>query len=481
MIPIVRTEKDIREIVFAAILALIIACGFLNMGNDLFTFLFFSFYVYLLFKHPDVALFVAILVINDCFSLMDKDILRMPGLFRIKDIFFISVFLPLAIRVFSKKSKLRQTVLSKAVWAIIIFTAIEFLYTILVKGQGANYTFRMGRRYLYYLLFFPMVYLIDDDTKFKRFLRLLTFAGISLAVLMVTQYLLGPATIIFKYASVVVQDLSSQNVLRSYVSGGNIVVIVFYLFLYRLLFDKKDYIVNILALILVFLGGVYLNFSRANIFGVIAGAGFALLIFLKSRKTMKIIISFAIFIIFLSFLLEGMKFYFGDSILNPVSFIFKHLETGLNDLIHQSGTFGFRLKDSAARMLLIKNNFLFGVGFIHPESRLLKIQTLTPGIITSDSGIITLLLDFGVGGLIWLTLLTAYFFKESKKAYKLSNDNFTRILILAAFSFYFSRLFSFLTLTDFVEYEGIVSISIALFMVNYAQKTLNDGTLNSNS
>ena len=46
-------------------------------------------YVLFLVRYPDMALFMAFLAIVSVFSIMDEDFLRVPYLFRLRDIFFM--------------------------------------------------------------------------------------------------------------------------------------------------------------------------------------------------------------------------------------------------------------------------------------------------------------------------------------------------------------------------------------------------------
>jgi len=467
-----------------AILLLSFFIGLLFLANSysLFALVGFFLYLWLLFKYPEIALFITILVVNDFFSLVSADFLRIPGVFRIKDIFLVMAFIPLAHKVYHKKIKFQLNNLSKSILLIMFFVVLEALITIIIRNQSFNYTIRMARRYLYFLLYFPMIYLIDDERKFKRFLSLLIISSAAFSLLMIIQYVIGPTKVIFKYAShVVMQQIVGEYVTRSYVLGSSLAIMIFFLYLFRLFFKVGNKAINLTMVFLTFLGGVYLGFSRANLFGVIAGLGFATFILLDFRWKIRIIATSFIFIFVLFFLLEGVKFYSENTISNPLYITYKSLVSGASDLANRTGTFGYRLKDSAARIALIKANPFLGVGFIHPLSGILKIRTLTPGITTNDSGIVTLLLDFGVTGIIWLGFLSIVFFKEAKRLCNILRENSTKVLVIAAFAFYFSRLFSFLTLADFVSYHGIVSICIALFIVTQVGKGICiDGFIGNN-
>src|SRR3989338_4962213 len=285
-----------------------------------FALLAFCLYLLLLFKYPEIALFITILVTTNIFSLMSEDFLRLPGAFRIKDIFFISAFIPLMISFYRGKLKFDMTILAKAVLVITFFVLVEILFTIFIKNQSVNYTIRMSRRYLYYLLYFPLIYLIDDEKRFKRFMFLLVGSSLIFSILMIVQYLAGSSIIIFKHASSVgIQRIAGEWVTRSYALGGGLAIIVFFIYIFRFFFGDGKKIINISLALLMFLGGVYLGFSRANLFGVIAGGAFAALIFLNTGKKIKVIIISVTLITLLFLVFEGIRLNPAKTIPNPIS------------------------------------------------------------------------------------------------------------------------------------------------------------------
>ena len=93
---------------------------------------------------------------------------------------------------------------------------------------------------------------------------------------------------------------------------------------------------------------------------------------------------------------------------------------------------------------------------------------------------VTLLLDFGAFGLIWLLTLSLIVFKRGFKIYKRTDNLFYKSVILGIIAFYFSRLFSFVTLADFVLYDGIVVISFSLvYLEVIGREALEDSAHNA--
>lgn len=450
----------------------------LNYFIPLF-FLLIAGFIWLILRRPEIALFVVVLSANDFFSLISEDIFRLPGVFRLKDLLFIIPCFVLFLQILQRKIILRRSLFSRTIWLITFFVILEVFLTMLVQQQGFNFTIRTGRRYLYYLLYFPLVYLINDDRKFKRFLSLILGATVIFSLLMIAQNILGDSYILFRFASSVgEQKIAGEYVTRTYVAGASLALIGFYFYFFRILLEKKYGWLNLCVLILTFFSGVYLKFGRANLFGAAAGLIFSVFIMLNMRLRIRAFLVTLIFGIMLFSSFQIIRLGSGKAVPNPVTLSFKSLLSGADDLRNKTGTFEFRLKDSAERIDLIKKHPIAGVGFVHPSSKIINSRGVWAEIITGDSGIITLLLDFGIFGIFWLFALTLVFFRKVKKLFFSVADSGRRSLVIALFAYYFSRLFSFLTLGEFVFQQGIVTLAMVLFILNYIEVNQN-GSINN--
>jgi len=166
---------------------------------------------------------------------------------------------------------------------------------------------------------------------------------------------------------------------------------------------------------------------------------------------------------------------------NPAVFAIKYMFSAFKDIANRGGTFAYRLKDSVARIELAKHNIIAGVGFVHPESGMFRLNTVTEGVTTSDSGILTLILEYGLLGVTWLFVLTSIIYSESRKNIVFMRGQ-SEIFVLSAFAFFFSRLFSFITLADFVMIEGIVLLAFIFgIFARITRPHLDDRIINNNS
>jgi hypothetical protein len=446
--------------------------GFCFLSNFLIPLILIGILVYcwLLFEYSEIALFIAFLMIVNCFSLISEDWLRLPYFFRIRDVFFILSFFPLLKGVYEKDPKIRQVFsnpIVKSIYLILFFTVIQIFITKLrFPDETLNSILRIGRRYLYYAIFFPALYVFLDEDKFKRLVKLLLASVVIFSLLFIIQFFLGANFKIFLGGKVVKQNLQGFLITREYLTGGIAVVLVFQIcFMVSLFCDNfKLKSKNFLLMLLAGFQNL-LTFGRANLIGIISGI--TLGVFFARGKCrikagIKIFITF-ILIVLLGWIASQTNFPKKQYLLNA---IFSRITSVYQTVVRKEDTLGFRIKDSAGRMELLKKNALIGIGFLHDESKLFSMaRGYNKTIRTPDSGIVTLLLDFGVLGLLWLIILTIIVLRESLSIYgKIAND-FYKVLILGILSFYLGRVVSFITLIDFVDYDGIVVISLVLALL----------------
>ena len=205
-------------------------------------------YLGLLFKKPEYALLLSVLMIFDFFSLIPEDFLRMPGVFRLKDIFLILAFVPFLNGLFNRDPKIRvviKSVIGKCILFLIFITACQlFLTNFLYPSESVNSIFRAGRKYFYYLLFFPAYYILIDYGRLKSFIRLLVLSICSFCVLFMLQFFLADKVKIFS-GKIAVQNLQGFMVTRMYLSGAALVNVIFLIVLFILLLSpivkKKSY------------------------------------------------------------------------------------------------------------------------------------------------------------------------------------------------------------------------------------------------
>lgn len=459
---------------FIAIFGIIFAFSVLANAYASLIFFIALCYLWLIFKFPEIALFISFLVIVDCFSMADENFLRVPFLFRIRDVFLLLMFLPLVEAIYRKDSRIKYVFggpIAKGIYLIILLTLVQMFFTHLRFGsESFNSIIRIGRKYFYYALFFPALYIFLDEVRFRRFSNLFIASTIIFCLLYIGQFLIGPEFSIFLKGRVEYQTLHGFCVPRIYVSGESAATLILHIsFMMFLLCKNLKYRAKNVFLLMLLGFQALITFGRAHIFGVATGTLFALSSVetrIKAKAVFGIFILILVFFIMLSVLT-----FFSSSEKDFLQAIFARITSAYDAVSQQKDTFGYRIKDSASRIGLIIKNPIFGIGFVHDESYLFARATGSDNMIrTGDSGIIVLLIDFGIIGLIWLLTMAYIVLKRSLIAYKTTLNQLYKACALGVVAFYFGRLFSFFTLGEFVSYDGIVVIVLSLALletINY--------------
>lgn len=443
------------------------SCFLLNMYLPLLLFALFA-YIVLLFKYPEIALFIAFLVIINCFSLINADFLRMPNFFKIRDIFFVSTFLPLLYGIYKKDEKLKfvfSSPIAIGIYVILFFALVQILITKLrFSSESFNSIIKTGRVYFYYALFFPSLYILTDKVRIKRFVILSVGSVIIFSLLYILQFLVGSQYTIFLWAAVVEQNLQGFGVTRMYVTGMVAATLLFHIclmiFLFRGTHQYRIRKLNVFVLCITALQGL-LTFGRAHIFGIFTGILFGISC-ARGQQKFKSMLKISFYSLVLIFLYVVSQVFLPQKE-NIFQAFFARTASTYNAINDSRDTFMYRINDSLGRIELIKENPLFGVGFVHDESRLFASKRGdNESLRTTDSGTLTLLIDFGFLGIIWLIMMAIIVLKRGSGIYREINEPLYKSLTLGIISFYFGRLFSFITLSDFVVYDGITVITLSL-------------------
>jgi hypothetical protein len=364
--------------------------------------------------------------------------------------------------------------IAKCIYLVISIAIIQIFVTkYRFPEETIGSIIRIARRYFYYAIFFPALYILLDDKKFARFLKLAIGSVVVFCVIFIAQFLAGPEHKLFLWpVNVEYQVLQGFRVTRIYVDGTMAATLLFTVSFMFLLFSRgfKYSLQNIIIFLITIFQNI-VTFGRANIFGIITGILFSIAVTQarsRIKNILKVVLALACAsaLIWAGFLIFSTK---GSELPKAAFYRFGSAYTAFSQ---SEDTFIARVQDNLGRMSLVKKNYIFGIGFVHDESSLFASArgTAESGIRTSDSGILTLLLDMGIVGVLWLFAMTVIFFKRSTFIYRRTAGQPYGAVVLGIIAFYFSRLFSFITLADFVLYDGIVTMMVAfaiLEAINY--------------
>ena len=462
--------KNIWKIILCILISLL--AGFLFNIHPIVFFVLAGVFAYgiILVRFPEIALFLTILVVFDCFSMISENALRLPFLFRLRDVMLISMFFPFLAGVYKRDERIKNVFRSPIAKAILCISFIVLFQLLLTKirfpQESVNSMVRMGRKYLYYCLFFPALYILQDKIKQRRFLKISISAIVIFAVLYIIQFFAGSSIVLFPYGRVSLQNLSGESVNRLYIAGAGLVTFLFQVLLMIILFGEQKRKKIMIFLLMLFGLQTVLTFGRAHILGVIVGTLFALVLSREKKLFKKVVLAVSFFTIITFFFSMGFAVVFPEK-RNPVEVIGSRIVSTFDAVVNKTDTFGGRLEDSAGRIDLLKRHSIVGIGFLHDEADMWGYNkgTIARSFRTGDSGILSLLMDFGLFGFSVLLFLSFLFLKRAMTLYRRLDSVYSRALVLGIVSYYFGRLFSFITLADFVTYGGIVVITLSLVIL----------------
>jgi len=429
-------------------------------------------FIYLLFKRPEIALVIAILISHNLFGMITEDTFRLPGLFKARDLLLLSLFIPF-INEGWRKEDLRYLInspISKCILAILLLSMLIVIKTTMQYEIDLGLAIRDGRRYFYYIMFFAILYNMRTTRQLKTFVNVLIGLSVIYSLLIIAQFVVGPNHIIFLGASddestrwkVVPLILAGITVARSYISGFDLTIFCFGIVLYRsttsTMNSKSVWNIAILGVIGL---QIILSFARAYWIGISFAVVFSIL--LLDRRMAKIILVTIGAISIISVLLLTVRFVH-PQLSNPLYLLSERWKGTTKELFGggEGGSFAWRLEDNAERIKLAEKNFLMGVGFVHDETKIFTLGLEGRGLRTADSGILTLFLDMGIIGATIITIMIILLLYRCCIAFKHTSEMWEKGILYGCFIYVLTSLMASFTWPVFVSYETIVPLVIVM-------------------
>ncbi len=430
----------------------------------------------LIFKRPSLALALSLFIMQDFFSLLSTDTFRLPGMFKLRDLVLVALFVPLAEGLFLRRRRSAHLFSLPVAKAILLFlSSVVFIafYTKFYYGAPWDLIIRSGRHLLYYTMFFVTVYCLGTEQELNRFLKVLFWIMFGFSVLYIVQFLIGTGIHLFPHAvRIVEQKISSISVTRSYVIGKRIPALLICSLIGVFLFEKK---LNKASLVFtigmaIFILETILTWGRAHWMATIIGIGIAFVLFAQThwKKFFKIIIALFVIALILSFFVGFSNVGPSDS---PLQLAFARLHSTYNDFIMKTGTYGYRLTLAKEYLSgVISKHILFGVGYIHPE--ISEIVRHLPGstVTNSDLGNFNILIQMGLLGFFSLIVLLIVFFKRAVFIFNTTDNGIHKGIVWGILAFYIGRLFAwslgtFVSLVDLVPFAMSMGIIEAVYQI----------------
>lgn len=424
-------------------------------------------YFFMLFYRPHIALFVTLLVAWDGFGFIDSSIfLRLPHIFQLKELLFIFIFLPLLCDTAMRRR--RRPVASpimKPIWFLMTLIIVQVISTYLSYNVDLNSIIRIGRRYLYYLIFPLTIYYIDTKKKLDLLIVAAFIAGLTICILTLLQSFLGTSMRVIPYAIYRVQEVGSLSFWRVTLPGASLIACIFACSFWVYLYSEDKWLKTGALIGIIFaLSTIIIMFSRARIVIALVSILLPFFIVFKQRRTSKLPhhkISARITGLSLCLLaLLGVSF----NLWPQSELLGERMRSAVTDVTQNEGTFAYRLKESEFRVELFKRNPVLGAGFLHPERTPDYVRTSVPGktdIQSHDTGI-SLLSEMGIMGIIWLLWLSFAFFKRAIWIWQNVSCNKYKGIVAGFIGFYGGSLITFITMPAFIFLDGILCFAFMM-------------------
>lgn len=448
-----------------------------------FGFIAFLFIMLLLWK-PHLGFPLVVLMMIDCFGFFNPEtFVRIKDFFKFRDLLFVALFVVIFLRVCIGNSPLpiKKSPLNKIIFGIIGLTIFEIFHTIWLYDVPLISAIQTGRVYFFYLVFFPALYFWD--TKEKLFSSLKIFLVIALigAFLIIIRTVFGQGFTFPPHARLDIQPFGGFTVNRLYLPGLSLITIAYSILFWLIIMNRNLRHRGLLIVSVTLLGaGWFLFFGRAVWVSMFVMMAFPI-IFIKEVRIKRIHAIGACMLIILLFAVLGSFIIESDSS-SGFTFIFERIGTIVSDVRHQEGTFGSRIAVSQFRFEALKDHFVLGAGFLHAKlvPRFYELPAMILdrptkwGLGTVDWGLPTLLIHFGILGFLWFVAMVVVVHKRMIRILKRLNSPIEKSIVVAALSYFWGAVTTFLTSPNFTYYGRITTIVVLWAAVEalYSQRNI---------
>ena len=431
-------------------------------------------YLLLVFQAPYIGAMITLIVLYDAFGLINPlTFIHIPGFFKLKDLLFIPLFFPcIFINRWRKRSirLIREHIgILSPILVIVIMALAQMVVTAFEYDLPIGSTIMAGRRYLYYLFMPLMGVYLDTDRKVHIFYCFLLTSAVVASVIDIAQIICltfnGPLFIAKSFRVTMGYGFGDLPLARIYTPGGAWISFGFGVLLsYLIYFTDRSrlYLLGTaLCLLSILLTNSRMGWMQALIIiFIIFKHRYRFYTFMKSLRLSYLLCFFAGGAVMLLWVFSG------TSMVESLS---KRSASAVTDVLYNKGSWQFRIEDSMPRIELCQKHPLFGVGFVHmyyaqklglAGVRHGKDSPPDQGVATDDSGIMTLLVDFGLAGVLWILWYWSVMLKlMTPAAYSSHHALFVRAIGLRAI--FISAILTFVTL-DLFPSEAAACLSAFL-------------------
>lgn len=404
--------------------------------------------------------------------------IRLPGILKFNDLLFLILA---ALYLFdSLKNGFYYPVHNKAAkWAAFVvltfvsMVIIQFVITAFRFDLPLVSTLKVGRGYLYLLVYFYFVRFYSDNKSMQQLLYFISIVCIFQFSMMLFQIAGIDLT-----ANTRIIELTTDagSVTRVYLPAYFFALMCFFCSVTLLLSNslplRRYFLLTVMAISFL---SILLSYTRTYWLALLFGV---LIIFLFSNSEVKKK-SFKYSVITFVFVIPILLLKAGTFFVERFTSIFT--EVGSSD----KGNFIYRFSENPKRLEAFFDHPIFGPGFVHQnyaaslfnfvvdETGLSEAQIERALLLqTNDSGLITLLVSFGLCGVFWVLFkmyILVRLYKEKRLDHYTQNTRHSLNIQLGMLTFISSVWLTCVTTYGFTYPDGIVALALSLSVFSFYQ------------
>ncbi len=359
----------------------------------------------------EFAVGLAILAQTNFLGLVDPELLSIPGLFKISDIAFVLLFVPLIEDLATRRFEIGR-LRSSFVWPLALIIGVALLNILLSnlrEGVPLSLGFRIGRRYVFYAVFFVAYYGLTEPRRLEWMMWGCRIAGAISALVLMGVFFTGSTWL--SGGMVTGEYPMASMFTRPYSPAYPLIILAFFDALSRTLTNRGGthwFTVGVLG---VTAGGIMVDLSRNGWMAVIAGSaclwwalrrGGSFPRWRAARLALGAAVALAVLALFAGQVT--------DHDLGDVLRVFgDRFSSTFADFGGIRGTFGQRVDILTTRVDLMAQEpttFISGLGFATTQVRAIDLALVGEvgmgefTLLGGENGFATILAELGVLGLI---------------------------------------------------------------------------------
>jgi hypothetical protein len=419
----------------------------------------FFFFASVILRRDEWAVILLIFLLNDLFYLVPQEQLHVENVGKVSD---LGLILGVGSLLLVRRYRLALPRLwSNRVGKMIIFlgllVAVAALGTAIRYGSPLIYAFRIGRLYLFYLLFFSFGGILAQRHSTSRVRGKLLGVFVVLAIGYILQTFLPVETLFYPTYSTS-YTLGGFALNRTYLGYLEFYAGLFaiFVFIQYVLMDERK--LSQAQAFILFIVQIALTRHRNLWMTTILGMMFASVMM---GKAMNVRVSRSLKRLAL---LATVVILIGAST-GLTGFVTDRFSAGLDDSPLAGGTLSGRLVASERYLSLLFDNWFFGVGLVHSETGV--FQTTDEMDYFSELGSIGFIFHFGIAGIIWISMLGAGFHRLVKTVLGSAGvGRHDAAFVVAGYGFFFGTLVMSFLNPGFSMPGGI---AVLTFLMAYAE------------